>query len=92
MSSFNDKPKGDDYDSDDEVAVVQTEETEAAPAVEEDTTLSNSDVCTKHQEAAKIVNGCIQHISSLVSFLFVLTMFLYFTMMFPPSSVLLAQS
>lgn len=64
MSSFNKAPKGDDSDSDDEVAVVA--ETEVVPVIEEDTTLANSDVCTKYQEAAKIVNSCIQHVATLV--------------------------
>lgn len=35
---------------------------------EEDTSLANSDVTTKYQEAAKIVNATLVEIMSLVSF------------------------
>lgn len=59
-------PKVDDVDSDEEEntqKVTKAEEKEAEVA--EDTTLTNSDVVTKYQEAAKIVQATLLHVSSL---------------------------
>ena len=44
--------------------------TTAAPTEEENTNLSNSDVTTKYQEAAKITNAVLAEVIALVSSLF----------------------
>lgn len=57
-----------DVDSDDELLDTTKPETtaqEAEPA--EDTTLANSDVVTKYQEAAKIVQAALLEVQRLVS-------------------------
>ena len=63
MSSFNKQAKAEESDSDDEKVVEQVEE--KAAVVAEDTTLANSDVTTKVQEAAKIVQATIEHVTAL---------------------------
>jgi hypothetical protein len=55
--------KKDDYDSDEEVTKVETVEVETEP--EEDTTLANSDVVTKYQEAARIANEVLKEMMAL---------------------------
>jgi methionine aminopeptidase len=60
MSEFD---KNAEIDSDDDEPEVKEEEKE--PEVQEDTTVANSDVTTKYQEAARIVNGAMAHIQTL---------------------------
>ena len=63
----NAKERAPDVDSDDEdmpELVVPTKAEE--PEVAEDITLANSDVVTKYQEAAKIVQAALTEISKLV--------------------------
>ncbi len=57
--------KRDDSDSDDDVPALSSSK-EAAPVVEIDDKLSNSDVVTKYQEAAKIAQAALLHVISLV--------------------------
>jgi hypothetical protein len=57
-----------DYDSDDSAEVV--EQKEEVPEVVEDVTLTNPDVVTKYQEAAKIAQAALLEIASRVSFRF----------------------
>ncbi len=67
MSSFQKNNKQNDGDSsDDDVPPPLNEEEEVKAAEpQEDTTLANSDVVTKHQEAAKITNGALALVTSL---------------------------
>ena len=55
-----------DVDSDEEIEIVPALE-EKVEEVVEDTTLANSDVVTKYQDAARIVQAALIEISSLVS-------------------------
>lgn len=55
-----------EVESDDEEEVVRQEEVAAEPEVEEDTSLANSDVVTKYQEAARIVQQVMAEVSALV--------------------------
>lgn len=54
-----------EVDSDEEVEIVPALEEKVE--VVEDTTLANSDVVTKYQDAARIVQAALVEISSLVS-------------------------
>lgn len=57
----------DDTDSEDEGNEAILKGEEAVPEEEQEVTdLSNSDVITKYQEAAKIVQAALQEISNLV--------------------------
>lgn len=56
--------KKDDYDSDEE-RQVEVEDVEVAAEPEEDTTLANSDVVTKYQEAARIANEVLKEMMAL---------------------------
>ena len=59
-----------DYDSDDSEAVQ--EEVQETPEVVEDVTLTNSDVVTKYQEAAKIAQAVLLEVAAKVlSMLFI---------------------
>ncbi len=53
-----------DYDSDDSEQVVEKEE--ETPEVVEDVTLTNPDVVTKYQEAAKIAQAVLIDVSARV--------------------------
>ena len=55
-----------DVDSDEEIEIVPALEEKVEEDVE-DTTLANSDVVTKYQDAARIVQAALIEISSLVS-------------------------
>jgi hypothetical protein len=55
-----------DYDSDDSEHVVEKEE-ETTPEVVEDVTLTNPDVVTKYQEAAKIAQAVLIDVAARVS-------------------------
>lgn len=66
MSAAAKTRAGDESDSDHE-EVVQEETPVAEEEAPEDTTLANSDVTTKYQEAAKIVQACLQELEKLVS-------------------------
>ena len=60
--------KSTESDDDSETGeVVQTPVVEAPVEEEEDTTLANSDVLTKYQEAAKIANAVLRELIALVS-------------------------
>ena len=65
MSALAKAAAKDDSDTEDEV-VEQTPEVEVAAEPEEITTLENSDVTTKYQEAAKIANLVLQEVIALV--------------------------
>ena len=71
MSEFKDtkQAKADDSDSEDEdgKGPALAEETAAAAAPEEDTSLNNPDVVTKYQEAAKITQAVLTSIVAMVS-------------------------
>ena len=54
-------------DSDDE-SVPQLDPVVAPEEPEEDTSLANSDVTTKYQEAAKVANAVMKELTVLVSF------------------------
>mmetsp|Transcript_5650 Transcript_5650/g.9287 ORF Transcript_5650/g.9287 Transcript_5650/m.9287 type:complete len:459 (+) Transcript_5650:114-1490(+) len=70
MSALVNKKVEEEIDSDDEeelqkqAALKAAAEEEETPAVEEDTSLSNPDVVTKYQEAAKIVQDALVQISA----------------------------
>lgn len=67
MADFKDKVPPEDIDSDEEENVKTAGDAEAAePVVEEDATLSNPDVVTKYQEAAKIVQQALTEIIAKV--------------------------
>jgi len=66
MSALVDEEPPELIDSDEEEeAPKKAAAATAAPEVEEDTTLANSDVTTKYQEAAKIVNLALAEVASL---------------------------
>jgi hypothetical protein len=66
MASNQSVPPADVDSDDEELDVTKPEATpqEAEPA--EDTTLANSDVVTKYQEAAKIANATMAELITLV--------------------------
>lgn len=57
-----------DYDSDDSQEVVDVKEETPVDEPQEDTTLTNPDVVTKYQEAAKVVQAALVEVVSRVSF------------------------
>lgn len=61
-----DPKRDDDIDSDDEDNCKAVDTAEKEEEVIEDTTLTNSDVVTKYQEAAKIVQQALIEVSKLV--------------------------
>ena len=62
--------KAEDIDSDEDVPALEKADTEAKPAEPvEDTTLANSDVTTKYQEASKIVQGALAEVASKVIYI-----------------------
>jgi hypothetical protein len=65
MSEFE-KKLDDDTDDEDDVPELDGVKETAAPVVEEDATLTNSDVITKYLEAAKIAQSVLIEVIKLV--------------------------
>lgn len=64
MSAIVEKTAAENSDSDEEEEKVEEVAKEVEP--EEDTSLANSDVVTKYQEAAKIANATMAELITLV--------------------------